>query len=70
MAEAGLDLAELHQAIDGGDHMQEVERNQDALDASGQWGVPTMVFNEEPFFGQDRVETLAWRLDEAGLKKS
>lgn len=70
VAEAGLDLAELDQAIDGGDHMQDVERNQDALDASGQWGVPTMVFNDEPFFGQDRVETLAWRLDEAGLKKS
>jgi len=29
--------------------------NQDALKAAGHWGVPTLVFDGEPFFGQDRI---------------
>ena len=33
------------------------------------WGVPTMVFNNEPFFGQDRIELLRWRLEKNGLKR-
>lgn len=69
-ARAGLDLSELEAAIANGDHMEEVQRNQDALDASGHWGVPTMVFRDEPFFGQDRVDTLAWRLGQAGLARA
>lgn len=28
------------------------------------WGVPLMVINEEPFFGQDRLDSLIWRLDQ------
>lgn len=70
VADAGLDLAELDAAIVDGDHLKEIERNQDALDAAGHWGVPTMVFRGEPFFGQDRIDTLRWRLDRAGLAKS
>jgi 2-hydroxychromene-2-carboxylate isomerase len=31
--------------------------------------VPSMVFREELFFGQDRIDTLCWRLDQHGLKK-
>ena len=68
-AEVGLDLDDLESATANSDHMDEIERNQDALDASGHWGVPTMVFNGEPFFGQDRVDTLRWRLDQAGLAR-
>ena len=49
--------------------MSEIEANQDALQASGHWGVPTMVFRDEPFFGQDRIDTLRWRLDLAGLAR-
>jgi 2-hydroxychromene-2-carboxylate isomerase len=30
--------------------------------------VPTMVFNDEPFFGQDRIETLLWRMRQHGLE--
>ncbi len=67
---AGLDLEELDEAITDGDHLEEIERNQDALDAAGHWGVPTMVFKGEPFFGQDRIDTLRWRLDRAGLARN
>ena len=68
-AKAGLDLAELDQAIESGDHMDEIERNHEALESSGHWGVPTLVFQNEPFFGQDRVNTLRWRLDQRGLSR-
>lgn len=69
VADAGLDLAALDAAIADGDHMAEIELNQDALEAAGHWGVPTMVFRGEPFFGQDRIDTLRWRLDKAGLSR-
>lgn len=69
VADAGLDLAALEAAIAEGDHLGEIERNQQALDAAGHWGVPTMVFRGEPFFGQDRIDTLRWRLDQAGLAR-
>ncbi len=69
-AAAGLDLSEMDAAITDGDHMDEIQRNQEALDASGHWGVPTMVFRDEPFFGQDRIDTLRWRLGQAGLAKA
>ena len=69
VASAGLELAELDAAIADGDHMTEIEQNQQDLDAAGHWGVPTMVVRDEPFFGQDRIDTLRWRLDQYGLKK-
>ena len=67
---AGLDLASMDAAIEGADHLEEIEANQAALDAIGGWGVPSLVFNDELFFGQDRVDTLRWRLDQHGLKTS
>jgi 2-hydroxychromene-2-carboxylate isomerase len=69
-ARAGLDLADLDAAIEGGDQLEEVERNQEALAAIGHWGVPCMAVRDEPFFGQDRIETLRWRLDQFGLKRA
>lgn len=70
VARAGVDLDELDAAIEGGDQLEEVERNQQALAAAGHWGVPTMVLRDEPFFGQDRIDTLRWRLDQYGLARS
>lgn len=69
VARAGLDLADMDAAIVADDPMPQIDANQAALDASGHWGVPTMVFEGEPFFGQDRIETLRWRLGTAGLSK-
>lgn len=70
-AEAGLDLNELDaevlaeaEALDA-----EIAANQAALEAAGHWGVPTLVFNGEPFFGQDRIELALWRMQQAGLSK-
>ena len=66
-ARAGLDLDELDRTIEGDpDHFVGlIEANQQALEAAGHWGVPTMVFNGEPFFGQDRIDLLVWRLQQA-----
>ena len=69
-ARAGLDLAEMDAAIFADDPMAQIDANQAALDASGHWGVPTMVFEGEPFFGQDRIETLRWRLGKTGLSRT
>lgn len=70
VASVGLNLDELDKSIDDGDHLEEVEQNQKNLDAVGHWGVPTMVIRDEPFFGQDRIETLRWRMDQYGLRSS
>jgi len=68
-ARAGLDLAELDAAIgaDPADYEAEIERNEAAQKAAGHWGVPLMVFRGEPFFGQDRIDVLLWRMRQAGL---
>ena len=69
-AKAELDLADMEAAIQNSDHQDEVERNQQALDDAGHWGVPTMVVKGEPFFGQDRIKTLRWRLEKLGLSRA
>jgi len=69
VAKAGLDLADMEAAIARYDPMDEIEANHAALEKAGHWGVPTQVFNGEPFFGQDRIETLRWRLDKAGVPR-
>ncbi len=68
VAAAGLDLKSMRGAIEKGDHLEEINANQDALVAAGHWGVPTYVFEGEPFFGQDRIDTLRWRLDQHNLR--
>ena len=66
---AGLSLDELDSAITDGDHLDEIDANQAALAKTGHWGVPTLVFEDEPFFGQDRIDTLRWHLENRGLKR-
>ena len=69
VARAGLDPAEIEREVaaqpDALD--AEIAANQDALEAAGHWGVPTLVFDGEPFFGQDRIEMVRWRMDQKGL---
>ncbi len=68
-ARAGLDLAELDGAIAAAEPYDAIiEQNQKDLEAAGHWGVPTMVFRDEPFFGQDRLDLLLWRLTQHGLE--
>lgn len=70
-ARAGLDLASMDEAIaEPESHQEEVEANQVALEAAGHWGVPTFVYNGEPFFGQDRIDSLCFQLEQDGLGKN
>jgi 2-hydroxychromene-2-carboxylate isomerase len=68
-ARAGLDLAALDaEALADADALDaEITGNQAALEAAGHWGVPTLVFDGEPFFGQDRIEMVKWRMLQKGL---
>lgn len=45
------------------------QQNQIDFQMTGQGGVPTMSWNGEPFFGQDRFGQFFWRLRENGLTK-
>ncbi|MBI2978073.1 MAG: DsbA family protein [Rhodospirillales bacterium] len=71
MARAGLDAAELERdiAADPAKYDRLIEANQRAQLAAGHWGVPLMAFAGEPFYGQDRVETLLWRMRQKGLRR-
>lgn len=68
---AGLNLAEMEQAIaDTAASQAVVDENHHALAQAKHWGVPTFAFEGEPFFGEDRIETLAWRLSQRGLLRA
>jgi len=71
VSRAGLDLTALDEKISSGPkaYSDKVDANQKALEAAGHWGVPTFVFQGEPFFGQDRMDVLMWRMKNAGLSK-
>lgn len=68
---SGLEFGELEAEIaaDAEALDAELAANQDALEASGHWGVPTLVFDGEPFFGQDRIAMAKWRMEQKGLVK-
>lgn len=68
-ARAGLDLEALERTIaTDADRLEAaIQESHRRLEEVGHWGVPTMVFQDEPFFGQDRIETLLWRLRQHGL---
>ena len=68
---AGLDFAALEQeAVSDAEALDiEIAANQSDLEAAGHWGVPTFVFDGEPFFGQDRIDMARWRMEQKGLVK-
>jgi 2-hydroxychromene-2-carboxylate isomerase len=69
VARAGLDLQELAAEAAGRPEeiASEIEASQETHREAGHWGVPTMVFEDEPFFGQDRFDVLIWRMKQRGL---
>ncbi len=68
---AGLGVEEIIAEVQGDREAldAEIAVNQDALEKAGHWGVPTLVFDGEPFFGQDRIEMARWCMDQKGLQK-
>jgi 2-hydroxychromene-2-carboxylate isomerase len=68
---AGFDLAAMEAAVtaDPDRHEAVIADNEKAHAASGHWGVPTFVFENEPFFGQDRIDLLIWWMESRGLTR-
>ena len=68
---AGLDLDAMDQQIVAdADRLEAViQNNQADHEKAGHWGVPTCAYKGEPFFGQDRIDVLQWRLQQKGLQR-
>ncbi len=66
---AGFDFATLEaEAVRDAIRIDEViTENEQQQKNAGHWGVPLFVFQGEPFFGQDRIDLLVWRMKQAGL---
>lgn len=67
---AGLDWPGCRAALDDPGTARRVEADTAALADLGQWGVPVLVFEGEPFWGQDRIEFVELTLREAGLERA
>ncbi len=69
LARAGLDSVAVEHMVssDTAGIDAEITANEAAQRDAGHWGVPLFVFNDEPFFGQDRIDHLIWRLKQAGV---
>ena len=70
-ASAGFDLAAMDAAVSADPDRFEaiIAGNEQAHANSGHWGVPTFVLENEPFFGQDRIDLLIWRMQSKGLTR-
>ncbi len=70
-AAAGFDLAMLDDMITErfDEYAAKVNANQEALEKAGHWGVPTLSYKNEAFFGQDRVDVCLWRMKQDGLQE-
>lgn len=68
--QAGLDPAAIEAAVaaDPARYDALIAANAEAQTAAGHWGVPLFVFEGEPFFGQDRIDALLWRMKQRGLE--
>lgn len=68
---AGLDLAEIDAVValepDRLDAI--ISESQQSQREGGHYGVPLMVFEGEPFFGQDRFDQFKWRMLQKGLMR-
>ncbi len=71
VASAGGDLAEMDAAITAeADRLDAaIKANEADQRAGGHYGVPLMVYNGEPFFGQDRYDQLVWRMQQQGMAR-
>jgi 2-hydroxychromene-2-carboxylate isomerase len=66
MAAAGLDLPSALENTPWDSAKSELDANAAAMIEAGHWGVPLMVHDGEPFYGQDRFDHLLWRMKQKG----
>lgn len=65
VAAAGMDPAALAAEAEGNSAAlaERLAANEAAMLADGHWGVPLFVLAGEPFYGQDRLDQVLWRLE-------
>ena len=66
LASAGFDHDTLIAAMSPQAARDILDANAAAMIAAGHWGVPLMVYRDEPFYGQDRFDHLTWRMAQHG----
>lgn len=70
VASARLDLAEMDAAILAeAERLDAITLANEAAQAPHHYGVPLMVYDGEPFFGQDRFDQLLWRMQQKGMQR-
>jgi len=69
MTEVGLDPAEFHRYATG-DGPRDLKDASAEAERDGIFGVPTLIVDGEPFWGNDRVEWVAKKLDAMGLRRN
>jgi len=66
---AGLEFSALSKwAAENEDEIDAIIEKNESDQLAHHWGVPLMVLDGEPFFGQDRLESLVWRLEQKGRR--
>ena len=70
-AKAGCDLAEMDSVVarEGERLAAAIAQNEAEQRLGGHYGVPLMVHDGEPFFGQDRFDQLLWRMRQKGMAR-
>lgn len=66
MADIGMDMAAVLKATPEAAARAVLDANAEAIQKAGHWGVPLMVYEGEPFYGQDRFDHLTWRMRQRG----
>lgn len=68
---AGGDLAEMDAviAVEADRLDAAIKENEGNQRLGGHYGVPLMVYEGEPFFGQDRFDQLLWRMRQHGMAR-
>ena len=62
-------IADVAVAIAKAEVKERLKASTDEAIADGVFGVPTLVVHGEPFFGQDRIDHLIWRMKQHGLRE-
>jgi len=62
MVAAGLELDEVLTTTPWNNARTMLDANAQAMINAGHWGVPLMVYRDEPFYGQDRFDQMIWRM--------
>ena len=62
MTAAGLELDGVLTATPWNKAKRVLSANAQEMINTGHWGVPLMVYHDEPFYGQDRFDQMIWRM--------